>query len=215
MFVMAYPTGYPAARPTPRNVDLAALLAKILAVFGVLSGILGLIGQKDVEVKEQEGVSKGTQEAFQTGGAVFGLILVIAIGIALFILARALQRGSQPARVTVWVLMGITIFCNLCGVCGSVVGPEVEGMPGWYKVWSVIGTLVALGLAIAIIVLLASPAANVFFKPAPLAPPPPPAGPGMGGGFGGPSGPGGPGGPMGPGGPTGPVGPGGPVGPTG
>jgi hypothetical protein len=151
-------------------VVTASLLVKLLAVLGVLSSLISIVGLKDVIYKDSDGEEIDNNLAGATG--VIGLLIAIAIAVAFFFLAASLLRGNSTARTITWVLCGLVIFCNLCGVCGTAVGPDEHGVPGWYRVWEWLAILGSLGLAIAIVALLATPAANVFFKPAPLVPPP-------------------------------------------
>lgn len=149
----------PAPSAPPQHVKLAALLLKILAILALVNTAIAFIGQKDIEVEDDAG-----GEGAIVAGNVIGLLITLAIAVGAFMLAKHLLAGKQQARIWTWVLCGLWLFCGVCGICGSTLGPDVDGIPGWYTAWQWIATIAILAMAAAVAGLLATPPSNAFFN---------------------------------------------------
>lgn len=160
--------------------------------------------------------------------AVAGTVIKAIQAVALGILAIFVYRGSQGARIGVYVVAGLTtvgavglvVVTGLrgalrgaierrVGTAGLVFVDESDVLPGWYTWYNYGAVVVSIALAVAVVALLTRRASNAYFSggqrpPMPFAPPMPPAWP-SGGVPGGvpPAGPPPPQGPPGP--PTGPA----------
>jgi hypothetical protein len=152
-------------RPIPRHVRFAVLCANILAGILLLSSVLALIGQKDASVRE------GSSHRAQDASLIVGVLITVFIAVALFLAVKRLSQGSKPARITVWILCGLIVFCGLCGAISTGFSAAVDGIPDWYRVWDITATTVTLIGAITVAGLIATPTSNVFFAPVPAIPP--------------------------------------------
>jgi len=116
-------------------------------------------------------------------------VLVVVVMAAAFITLGALDlKGKQPARIVTWVVVGLLLCCSGVGVAGSgmnfsgfggqsnsngVDPAEVQrqmeaALPGWAHPVSIAVSALQALIAVGVIVLLALPAANAYFrKPAP------------------------------------------------
>ena len=89
-----------AANGRPARVTFIAVLVWIQAFFELLGGIALLVLQNDAELRAQYGGS--------TGIIVTGIVL-IALGLITFAVARGLLRGSSTARAIVTIVQLISI----------------------------------------------------------------------------------------------------------
>ena len=117
----------------------------------------------------------------QIVGIVFGLLLAAGF----VILAFLDLGGRQAARIVTWVLTGLGVLCFGCGAIGvagsgllsgmqrgSVNGVDVQeatrqisaATPAWVKPVGLITLIINLIAAILVIILLALPAANAYFR---------------------------------------------------
>lgn len=207
----------PASRPRPSVVTAASYLLYLVAALEVISAIIAfsIIGKvsdalRDVYAGTALSDSSETViKASYTIGAVFALLL--AAGFA--VLGYFDGRGKNGARITTWVIGGISLCCFGVGLGGNAVSGSLGGgsstnggptstevqrriedaLPSWYTPVSVTLSVLSLLAILAVIILLALPKANAFFRKQPEAtwdpqagyppypgqqpPYPPPAGP--------------------------------------
>ncbi|BCJ39618.1 hypothetical protein GCM10010168_79270 [Actinoplanes ianthinogenes] len=195
----------------PRVVSVAGLLLLMLPLIGVIGVVLGMIAvsmaQDNAARLVTELGAEGVTDArklvdtmisgmwLQTGGTILVRLLQ---AIAMAVLAFFVLRGSRAARITVFVLAGLSVLAVICvgvltGVLQKLRGDldrlsqragfrainETDVLPGWFQPvnYALLGLSVAMILAA--VVLLTRPAANAYFhrgRPAPQ-PPPLPGGP--------------------------------------
>jgi hypothetical protein len=109
-----------------------------------------------------------------------GARLLLAIG--LVVLALLNNQGKNGARITTWVVGGISLCCSGLGVAGTAVtgsmtfdtgnGPSAreveqrlaEALPSWYTPTTVILSVISLLAILGAIILLTLPASNAFFR---------------------------------------------------
>ncbi|WP_143175459.1 hypothetical protein [Cryptosporangium aurantiacum] len=96
--------------------------------------------------------------AQQVGGIIFSLVFAAAF----VALALGLLRAANVARIITWVLCGLGLCCT--GVISAFSLILVEYLPGGYVAYMYTVTAVTLIIYIAIIVLLALPASNAYFR---------------------------------------------------
>ncbi|NUT33026.1 MAG: hypothetical protein HOV79_08125 [Hamadaea sp.] len=187
-----------AARPArPGVVTLAGYLMFVLAALQVLGILLSLPtfgAMQDV----YEEAFRGT-EMEGTEGAIVGIALAIGIGtavlfaIGLVVLGILDLKGKQPARIVTWVVVGLLLCCSGGSLAGSGLSSNSFGgggntgnlsaeeiqkriedaIPSWQAPVSMASAALQLLLAIAVVVLLALPAAHPYFrKPEPQWTPP-------------------------------------------
>ncbi|GAA1444113.1 hypothetical protein [Leifsonia poae] len=89
-----------AANGRPGRVTFIAVLVWLQAFFDLLGGIALLVLQNDAELRAQLGGS--------TGVIVTGIVL-IALALIIFAIARGLLRGSRTARAIVTVVQLLSI----------------------------------------------------------------------------------------------------------
>lgn len=203
-------------RPRPAVVTAAAALMLLVTFLSVVSAILSLLVADDIRDAvitelDNQGVD---QVVVDSMSGIFTIVTVVSLGFAgliaatLAVLSIFVLRGANPARITTWVVSGLFLLCGICQLAFQATGQytasgedmEVDAeainraaelaTPGWYTPLQI--SIIGLELVsfVAIIVLLALPAANAFFaKPVPQWHPPaeyggpyPPSGPTMPGG---------------------------------
>jgi hypothetical protein len=190
---MAYAAGPVEPKPRPTVVNVASWLLYLVAVFQVLYAIITLSqlsATKEAYKKVFADTSmKGAEDMLVaiTAATTVGVGLIFAIGYV--VLAILDGRGKNPARIVTWVVAGLSICCSGYGLISTAAGftgfggnsgngPSAkdvqkalkDALPGWYQ-----PTLTTLGLIsvlalIGVVVLLALPAANDFFRKAPAQP---------------------------------------------
>lgn len=188
----------PAPRIRPATVTWAVYALYALAVLGLFSAILqiSVVGPSVDAVKDylkddpnRDAAVVSTQVVSY---AIAGISVLFAIGWV--ILAVFLNKGKNAARITAWVLLGLSLCCGLGSVAGNAVGNSMAGnnpggidqaelqrritdaQPDWYPAAGLVGGILSLLLVIAVIILLALPASNDFFRkpePTPAWEPPP------------------------------------------
>lgn len=186
---MTFPS-YPAAaesRPRPTTVTVSTYLLWATAGLSLISGIVGLstIGTvTDVYREAYAGTAADGSEAVIVGSTVVGVIIGVLFAAALAVLAIFNNRGRNGARITTWVLGGISVCCSGGGLAltgltssinidsGTTGGPsaqEIEqrltdALPSWYN--PVNYTLAGLSLVtlLGALILLALPPSNEFFR---------------------------------------------------
>jgi len=193
----AQPAG---ARVRPTTVTVASYLLYAMAALELIAVILGFVTLPKLQ--------RAYQDAFQNvqGGstaATIATVVGVVVGVLglLFALAFAILgvfvgRGRNGARITAWIIVGLSVCCFGSGLFGSSFGnsfrssgngapdaTEIQrkitaAVPGWYPGVSLTLSVLNLLMAIAVIVLLLLPASNDFFRKTPAQtwePPVPPA----------------------------------------
>lgn len=186
------PAGPSAVRGRPAVVTAAAAILGLLALLNLVNAILHLASINTVLNRFRvravlEGVNPadlGPIETTLKTALVVSALVAVLVAIVLAILAWGVWQGSQVARVVTWVVCGLGIMLACCGISGafslgtrnvSVQGggdPSVtrgaqalvDSFPGW---WAGLTGASSAGQVlgyIATAVLLALPAANLFFS---------------------------------------------------
>lgn len=175
----------PPPKTRPSAVDTASTLLWVVVATQVISLIVALLPNDKLsaaldEFNRDHPDFQGS-ETFTLIAGIIGVGITTAIAVSLGVLAVFLRRGSQPARVTTWVLGGLLALCQVCGLAGTALSSSMSGntdnaefdeytriieenTPAWQTTANVILTLIALGALIAVIVLLALPASNDYFR---------------------------------------------------
>jgi len=179
---MSYTVETPSQKPRPSVVSASSLLLYVLAGLMVVSA--GLSGYADWTLR---GVSAGAQtaeerqisEATATVSLVASLALYLALAVGFVVVGILIGKGKQAARIVTWVLAGLTLLCNGCGLIatafqdqllsqvsgGQDVADEINAtLPGWVNPVSLVVDIVAILGLVAVIILLTMPAANEFFR---------------------------------------------------
>jgi hypothetical protein len=184
--------GAEAPRLRPTVVTVAAALMFLVAVTDLISTVLGFLVIGDIQEAVKRSLAEQdlppdvaqTASAVATATSAAGIGYSLLISVAFAVLGMFVLRGANAARITTWVLTGLFAFWGVCTLLNQSLQSVVpmqgdansEAMqraikaatPGWY-------TGVSIGLTgfdvlsyVAIIILLALPAANRYFaKPVP------------------------------------------------
>lgn len=174
-------------RTRPTVVTVAVWLLYLAAALQLISLVVDL-SQLSTIADTYEDAYRGTgdEDAMRTG-AIFstsaGAVIGGLFGIAFILLGIFTGRGKNPARITTWVIAGLGVCCGTLGVIANAVsgslnlgssdtGPSPEelrerldaALPSWYNpVVLTLAVLVLLSL-LTVIILLALPPSNEFFR---------------------------------------------------
>ncbi len=178
--------GAPPPKQRPGTVTGGAILTFLLGALALVWAALTVVSTvlmsesellQQIKSQQQPGQEIPTQDIDAVVGVMratmYGSAVVLALfGLALLVLGFFVWRGSRGARITTWVVTGLFGFCGLCGSLGSVMG-AAGGAGAAAGVVGMIMPVLALLLALGVIILLALPESNEFFrKPTPAWEPP-------------------------------------------
>jgi hypothetical protein len=173
-------------------VSVAAAILLTMAAVGLLYAVAALaLTVPAVDTIDRRARASGSTAAeiddfvaLVWWGAGIGLVVAVLVGALLVALAVGLRRGSQPARVTTWVVGGLGLFCG-CAATGTTwiqrtVPMELPGVgfgaavnaayPGWW--FPLNGALAGAQILgyLVVMVLLAAGSQDWFRRPDPLPP---------------------------------------------
>jgi hypothetical protein len=196
-------------RSRPGSVTAAGYLLFLVAALIAIDAVVGFATAGTIQdaarkAYESAGIPNADQlsSAAVIGGIVGGVVyLLLAAG--LVVLGVLDLRGKNPARIVTWVLAGIGVLCFCFGAVGGAVSRSVmnglpsrstngvnpsdlarqiaQAEPSWLVPTQTTIAIINVIALILVIILLALPASNAYFRPAPLAEPgfptyPPPYG---------------------------------------
>lgn len=190
---MSDPTS-PAARVRPGSVTISSYLLYLVAVIGVIGAVaqLATIGTvSDIYRDAYEGTSTEGAETFATASVVIAAVLGLLFSAGFVVLAIFNSRGKNASRIVTWVVGGIALCCTGFGIAGTALtssmgasgdGPDpaeiqdrINDELPWSMPLSITTSVITLLALIAVLILLALPPSNEFFrKPAPAWEPPVP-----------------------------------------
>jgi hypothetical protein len=176
----------PGPKTRPGTVSTASLLLYVSAVLLIVSAAVSFVPVSDMQKvvndfyadqpELQQGASLGATIAIIVTAVVY---LLIAVG--LVVLGVFVGKGKQPARIITWVLAGLSVLCLGCGLAGSAAQSSLSGLggdaqsqelvkliqdatPGWVTAVGLVLQIIALIVMITVIILLALPASNDYFR---------------------------------------------------
>ncbi len=185
---MAYPNNPPAGgRPSPpTTVKVSTYLLWVTAAVSLITAIIeiSLVGRTTEAYRD---VYAGTAAEGTEGAIVAGSIVAVVISVlfaaGLAVLAIFNNRGRNGARITTWVIGGISLCCGGFGLAGTALtssinlddtagGPSTaeiqrrldEVLPSWYGPATVTLGVISLLAILGAIILLALPASNAYFR---------------------------------------------------
>ncbi|MFI5959833.1 hypothetical protein [Cryptosporangium sp. NPDC051539] len=150
----------------PATVTMAAYVLVGEAVLLLIGAVVSLLAADTIKEATDKYLAdnnltstSSNQGLSQVFGIVFGLIFAAAfIGLALGVL-----RGANVARIIAWVVSGLALCC--VGVSTAFSLAVISSyLPGGYLAYSYLVTFLELAGFVAIIVLLALPASNAYFR---------------------------------------------------
>jgi hypothetical protein len=181
----------PAAQQRPTTVTLASSLLYVVAALQVISAIVSfaIIGPyKEAYAKALEGAgvegADGMVSGVATVALVAGGILALVLTVGYVLLGIFVGKGRNGARITTWVVGGISLCCLGFGTIGTLTGrssfqgsgdingrssAEVartveEALPGWHQPVSAGLAGLSFLCVLAVIILLALPASQPYFR---------------------------------------------------
>jgi hypothetical protein len=188
---MSYTVAEPTpAKPRPTVVKVAVLLMWATVAMQLITLVVSLLPNEQLSAALDRFYEDHPELSGGGGGGAGAATTTITVGIELLIiagfavLAIFVNRGAQPARIVTWVLGGLAVLCLGCGSLANAIVPSLlsadtsgqgaaaaelldiirENTPDWsYYLTSALNVLVVLAL-LAVIILLALPAANDFFR---------------------------------------------------
>ncbi len=182
MSYMVNVPGQPKLRPGTVTTAAALLfgfaLTEIVSLVISLVTIQAVLGALDAmaATPEEETVVTGARIALVVGLAVTGVL-----AIAPAVLGAFVGRGKNWARIVTWVLSGLAVLCLGCGLAGSAVSSSLNSssqgaqseafqrkieaaVPAWQAPVSTVIQILQVVMLLAIVILLAMPASNDFFR---------------------------------------------------
>jgi len=184
-------------------ITAALLVVTGIAMFAVQSAVKDVVLDKVTSDPSFEGSGVTSDDVGTLITITFALVAGVYMVFAIFyvILGIFNNKGARPARILSWILSGIALAC--CGIGGligqigqtayTVNGTEYQdemtkavedATPGWVNALDWITLLAFIVGSLIIIILLAVPASNAYFRkeepPAGPYPGQPPYGPGYG-----------------------------------
>jgi xanthine/uracil permease len=177
----------PGPKVRPGSVRTASILLYVSAVLLLIVAAVSFVpvGEMQKIVKEIYADDPQTQQAASVGqtiGIVVTGIIYVLIAVGLVVLGVFVGKGKQPARIITWVVSGLAVLCLGCGLAGSAVSNSLSGLggadarseellkriqeatPAWVHATSLTLQIVTLIAMIAVIILLALPGSNDYFR---------------------------------------------------
>ncbi|GLZ75552.1 hypothetical protein Afil01_03590 [Actinorhabdospora filicis] len=182
------PLAQPVSKPTPGVVNIAAYLqwfTVLLSLVGVVLTAMYAGDLTDAMVKayEDQGAAKNVIDGVKFSGTIITVSAIIGLVVALVyaLLGFLNRKGKNGSRIATWVLSGIFLLCGAAsfGLNAMSGGTQndinmdkvndaiADAVPPIFTVWQSISGIVSLVIYVAVIVLLALPAANDFFRKEP------------------------------------------------
>jgi hypothetical protein len=195
----ATPPG-PAPRGRPITVTIASYLLYGAAALEVITAIMSLstVGRTyDVVRDAYAGTADGSGIAdVVLASAIVGAAINVLLAAGFAVLGALDSRGKNPARIVTWVVGGLSVCCSGIGLGGqaaisttytstdpsgnlsqSQLNQSInDALPQWYRPVTLTLAAITLLAILAVIVLLALPASNAFFRKAVTGFPLPPFG---------------------------------------
>lgn len=136
----------------PGPVRTAVNLMFVRAALTVVGFLLGLTQQDALRTALRKSNPNVDVDAAVRTGIIIGTVVGIILVVLYILLALQVRKGKNWARIVTWVLAGLAVVAGLAGLAGTAI------------TLSKLVAVVTLILDIAIIVLLARPAASAYFR---------------------------------------------------
>ncbi|HEX8343144.1 MAG TPA: hypothetical protein VF657_00165, partial [Actinoplanes sp.] len=105
----------PVARPRPTAVTVSSYLLYAVAAVTLLNAVLALsfVGRTaDVYRDAYAGSPAAGTEGLIVAASVITAVVYVLFAVGLVVLALFNNRGRNPARITTWVVGGISLCCS-------------------------------------------------------------------------------------------------------
>ncbi|HIW64177.1 MAG TPA: hypothetical protein H9881_17125 [Candidatus Stackebrandtia excrementipullorum] len=174
----------PGPKKRPGSVTFAAGLQFLVFALGVATAVFSLVYGPDMTEAmraslESQGAAPDVVESVSGGDDALTVTLSLLPSVVMLVLAFFVLRGANGARITTWVFSGLMLLCSLAGIgilgllggfqaegidFGAVTEAGVDAVPGWYNLFTTVGGIVMVLAYLLIIILLALPASNEYFR---------------------------------------------------
>lgn len=184
------PLAQPESKPVPGVVNIAVYLQWLMVLLSLVGVILSAMYAGDltdatVKAYEDQGAAKNIIDGAKMTGTFIMVFAVVGLVVSLVyaLLGFLNRKGKNGARIATWVLSGILLLCGAAGMglqamsagTGDQNGIDMQkvqdavtdAVPGIFGLWQTISGILGLLIYLAVIVLLALPAANDFFRKEP------------------------------------------------
>lgn len=173
----------------PTVVTASGYLLYLVAVLIVINAVVPLFSVGKVADALREAYANSNNPTPDTvataaaAGIVVSTVIYALLAIGVAILAAFDLQGRRTARIITWVIGGLSVLCLGCGALGgltsrlSTTGTSSDGVdprhvtdlvnqarPSWQVPLTTTVSVIGMLASIAVIVLLATPAANAFFR---------------------------------------------------
>jgi len=178
---------YPGTRPA--TVSVSAYLLWATAAIVLIQSVLTLTTvskMSDVYNDLYRGTPMEGTESLVVASSVGGVVIYVLVAAGLAILSIFNNRGRNGARITTWVLGGLMLCCGGFGLLGTAAsgplsqlessgntgGPTAQelqealdnALPSWYQPLTTTLNVVWVLAILGVVILLALPASNAFFR---------------------------------------------------
>ncbi len=183
----------------PGSVTTAGYLLYLVALVIVIDGVIAVVISSKLadatraayQAANVPNINPDTVASFAQTFTIITAVVYVLLAVGLAVLASLDLRGKNPARIVTWVLAGIGVLCFCAGTIGGAASGTLGGlgststngvntadvqkqimdaMPSWYQPTNIILSVVNLLALILVIILLALPASNKYFRKAPVGP---------------------------------------------
>lgn len=179
----AVPGAYGQPQPPgerPQSVTTAAMLCMATIVLSLINGVMGFVFSSAVvsnceDYYAANGLSEYSSSCSSGSGfsTIGSAIFYIIYALLFTAVALGLLRGINGLRITAFVLYGLYAVCGVIGLIslGALsslyAGLDSSAMddilPGWYIPMTAVTSILGLGIAITVIVMLAGNASKTWF----------------------------------------------------
>ncbi len=189
----AVPSVPGAPKRRPPVVTLAGYLLYLAALLLIINEILPLpYLSKIVDAAREAWATSGSNQTTanqfadtQRIAAIAVAVIAILMGVLFAVIGTLVLRGRQVGRILAWIFAGLGALCTLCLSAGALVSSSmttstVNGVdtkaindkiaaaqPSWLRPTQTALEIISLIALILVIVLLALPASNAFFRKEP------------------------------------------------
>lgn len=187
---MSYAVPTPPTKSRPGVVTAAVYLMWSVVALNIVGLLLRLVPTPELDRALDDFYERNPEldsQAATVIGNIGSAAFTIVIAAVFAVLAVFVGRGKQPARIVTWVIGGVLALCQGCGLIGSLAAPALlenvasggdpntelaveearlilENTPAWLNVTSTALSVLALLAVLAVVILLALPRANDFFR---------------------------------------------------
>lgn len=185
----APPSGQPEKPSTVTIASLSLIGMALLSLVGIILSIISSSKLDAAAIKDIYRAAGADASIAETSANLVVITVYVGIGLSVvlaalyLILGLSVGKGKQWARITSWVIAGLAICCNGLGAAGGALSGSLTGnsgaagfdtqqvqdkiaglSPSWLASASLALSVIQLLLAITVVVTLALPPSNGYFR---------------------------------------------------